>query len=540
MEQHVGVYLRVSLEDFDLKENRSKDESNSIFAQRKLIEKYLEGDPSLRDLPYTEFVDDGFTGTNFERPAFQEMIEKIKTGKISCVIVKDLSRFGRNYLEVGDYLEHLFPFLGIRFIAVNDNYDSQDYTGANAGIDIAFKNILHDYYSRDLSIKVRSAQRSRMKTGKYVNVPPYGYQRDPDDKHHLLPDPDTAPVVRRIFQMIIDGSSTTQVAAALNQEGIPTPLLAKGIRRKKGMLCEKPLMWTHTAVLSILGNYKYTGAMVNHSRESATLRARSQRKVPKKDWIINEGMHEGLVSHKEYDLARQALRKVNNYSRKDMDFSKSVYYCGHCGRRLRRTYGKTTYLSCQTGMYQKEAECRKIRLTLPEMEETMLDSFEIQLCFLRKMKKKQKTEKQDLDKGFIQKIAELKRQMEACNARKMQLYTEYRSGSLSRDGFIFQKTEQTKEADRLTALMAETKAAYERYQQEKSERQEKQEVLGRYAIKEELTREEMLKLMYQGVDKVLVYVDGTVDITWKFQDVFAGMTDEIAEKEEDIAGKWAV
>lgn len=166
----------------------------------------------MRDLPYTEFVDDGFTGTDFERPAFQDMIEKVKTGKISCVIVKDLSRFGRNYLEVGDYLEHLFPFLGIRFIAVNDNYDSQDYAGTNAGIDIAFKNILHDYYSRDLSVKVRSAQRSRMKTGKYVNVPPYDYKRDPKDKHHLLPDPDTAPVVRRIFQMIIDGNSTAQVA----------------------------------------------------------------------------------------------------------------------------------------------------------------------------------------------------------------------------------------------------------------------------------------------------------------------------------------
>ncbi len=157
------------------------------------------------------------------------------------------------------------------------------------------------------------------------------------------------------------------------------------------------------------------------------------------------------MSHEEYDLAKQALRKVNNYSRKDMDFSKSVYYCGHCGRRLRRTYGKTTYLSCQTGMYQKEAECRKIRLTLPEMEET--------------------------------------------------------------------------------------KAAYERYQQEKSERQE---FLGRYAIEEELTREEMLKLMYQGVDKVLVYVDGTVEMTWKFQDVFVEVIDKIAEKEEDIAGKWAV
>ena len=213
MTQCIAKYLRVSLEDFDLKKNIQKDESNSIFGQRKLIEAYIADDKSLRDLPVVEFVDDGFTGTNFDRPGFNQMLEQIKSGNISCVIVKDLSRFGRNYLEVGNYLEHLFPFLGVRFIAVNDMYDSADYSGANMGVDLAFKNILHDYYSKDLSAKVRTAQRSRMMTGKYVNVPPYGYLRDPMDKHHLIPDPATAPVVKDIFSMIIAGRTTADAGA---------------------------------------------------------------------------------------------------------------------------------------------------------------------------------------------------------------------------------------------------------------------------------------------------------------------------------------
>ena len=131
MESCIAKYYRVSLEDFDLRTNTQKDESNSIFAQRKLIDAYIQEDRTLRDLPVVEFSDDGFTGTNFERPGFQRMLDLIKNGHISCVIVKDLSRFGRNYLEVGDYLEHLFPFLGVRFVSINDNYDSADYAGTN-------------------------------------------------------------------------------------------------------------------------------------------------------------------------------------------------------------------------------------------------------------------------------------------------------------------------------------------------------------------------------------------------------------------------
>jgi DNA invertase Pin-like site-specific DNA recombinase len=520
MEQHIGIYLRVSLEDFDLKKNIHKDESNSIFGQRTMVKKYILADDSLKNLPFTEFVDDGFTGTNFERPAFQRMLEQIKSGQISCVIVKDLSRFGRNYLEVGDYLEHLFPFLGIRFIAINDNYDSEDYAGTNVGIDIAFKNILHDYYSRDLSIKVRSAQRSRMKTGKYVNVPPYGYQRDPEDKHHLITDPKTAPVVRKIFEMIIAGNSTSEVAAYLNENHVPTPLQAKGVKRREGMLCEKPLMWSHNAVLNILGNYKYVGAMVNHTRENRKLRDKAQRPVPQEDWIVNEGMHEAIVSHEEFHKARQSLRNVRKYSRKTADMTNCVYYCGHCGRRLRKTYGLTTYLTCQTFKYIPDAECQSIRWTLPDIEQTVMEAFKVQLLFLNSMKKGKKQVKNDPGKDFIAEMARIKQQLEKCQNEKVQLYTEYRLGKLSKDGFIVKKAAMTKEADELTQLMQQTRDAYEQYLAEKSEEAERQAVIDQYAGYVGMSEEELVALMYQGIDRVLVFNDNHIEVIWKFQDIF--------------------
>ena len=151
MKKCIATYLRLSLEDVDKRTNRAKDDSNSIAAQRQLIQRHIEQNPYLAGLPQMEFCDDGFTGTNFERPDFQRMIDLIRDGEIHIVIVKDLSRFGRDYLEVGDYLEHIFPFLGVRMISINDHYDSEKYLGNTAGMDIAFKNLIYDYYSKDLS-----------------------------------------------------------------------------------------------------------------------------------------------------------------------------------------------------------------------------------------------------------------------------------------------------------------------------------------------------------------------------------------------------
>lgn len=517
MESRIGVYLRVSLEDYNPNEHPEKAESQSISGQRRLIQTYIAEDKSLCELPMEEFVDDGYTGTNFERPAFHKMMEKIKSGRISCVIVKDLSRFGRNYLEVGDYLEHLFPALGVRFVAINDHYDSEEFAGSNAGIEIAFKNILHDYYSRDLSVKVRTAQRSRMLTGKYVNVPPYGYKRDPKDKHHLIIDEETAPYVRTIFERLIAGSSTTEVAAYLNQRGIPTPLEAKQFKRKEGMLCEKPLMWTHVAVINIVKNYKYTGAMVNHSKENAKLRDKVQRDVPQEEWIVNEHMHEAIVSHDEYHQAQMALRRVRPHGRKQRDFTDCVYYCGHCGRRLRKTYGKAVYLSCQSPTYIPQAECEGLRFTLMELEEILLDSFKAQVLFLKEMKKKQ-IKKRDLGMEYAGRLAKLEEELNSCENMKMQLYMDYRRGSLSRDGFMIKKAEQTKRMEQIEKETKRIREEYESYLEKQAEDQEREKAIDQYLPWKGIKEQEFRKVMYQAVERVLVYKDGTLEIMWKFRD----------------------
>ena len=518
MEKCIAIYLRVSLEDFDLKHDVSKDESNSIFAQRKLIETYIKGEPTLVGSPAIEFVDDGFTGTNFDRPGFQNMLEQVKTGSITCVIVKDLSRLGRNYLEVGNYVEHLFPFLGVRFIAINDYYDSKDNNGANAGIDLAFKNILHDCYSRDLSVKVRSAQRTRMERGKYVNTPPYGYRCDPKDKHHLIPDPVTAKVVQTIFKMKINGSSTSEIAAYLNQNQIPTPLEAKGVKRREGLL----LMWSHQAVLRILNCYKYTGAMVNHTRENQKLRDRNQKRLPKSEWIINKGMHEPLVSEREYNLAHKKIRPVRGYQRKQPDFSTSVFYCAHCGRQLRKTYGKTTYLSCGTFKYQPDAVCKSIRWIKSDLEDVVLETFKVQLMHLEALRKEAAPKQAAPAQNYLSKISALQRQLESQKAEKLHMYTEYKLGRITREDFMAQKAMQTAEAEAITTRIHELQDAFEKQLAEDAVATESMsdfDLISRGSAAQ--TRDEMLQVMYQGLDRVMVNVDGSLDVQWKFEDVFS-------------------
>lgn len=303
-ENQIAIYLRLSLEDVDKRTNAVKDDSNSIASQRLLINRHLDQTPMLCDLPRIEFCDDGFSGTNFDRPDFQRMIECAKRGEISCIVVKDLSRFGRDYLEVGDYLEHIFPFLGIRFKSINDHYDSAKHEGKTIGMDVAFKNLIYDYYSKDLSQKVKSAMRTKQQKARFVNTVPYGYKTHQDDKHQLVIDERTAPVVRRIFLNVIDGKSCTQIAKELNVEGILTPAQAKAIHSSSA---KKP-QWTHRAILSMIENIKYTGVMANHMRESRFIRDKNQRRVPKEEWYIRK-MHMRLSS-----LKKSSIKQMRRFS----------------------------------------------------------------------------------------------------------------------------------------------------------------------------------------------------------------------------------
>lgn len=197
------LYIRLSSADRDMKH---KTESDSIANQRLLLHQYLKNHKEFQFYEVEEFIDDGYSGTNDNRPAFENMIEHLKNGDSKLVICKDFSRFFRDYVEIGDYLERIFPFLGVRFISVNDNYDSNNYIGTTGGIDVVMQSIVYSFYSKDLSQKIKTVMRAKAKKGQYIgSFAPYGYVKDPENKNHLLPDPETAPIVRRIFDMALDG-----------------------------------------------------------------------------------------------------------------------------------------------------------------------------------------------------------------------------------------------------------------------------------------------------------------------------------------------
>lgn len=462
----LAYYFRISLEDLD-KQHRLVDESHSVSNQRKLVQSYVAQRTDLAGMAAVEYFDDGYTGTNFDRPQFAAMMEAAKRGEITCIVVKDLSRFGRNYLEVGDYLEHIFPFLGIRFIAVNDNYDSNDYIGKTGGMDLAFRNFIYDSYSKDLSVKVRSAMRSRMEKGKFINHVPYGYRKAPEDKHRMIPDPITAPIVRRIFLMVIEGKSPTQVAKTLNAEGVPIPLVYKAHKLKAD--CEnRELMWTRAKILNILHNYKYTGAMTNHTRESQHLRDKNQRRVPKEEWIITENAHEAIVSREEFEAAAQAIRKVRYTPHAVGDVSDRVFYCGHCGCKLKKYFGADAYFSCDTPMYQEDASCKSIRWSKTALEDVLLPIYRMQLTLLGEKAKAFGLDRPAISADeFTRRMAQLERYISSCDTEKVRLYEQYREGQSTRDDFIWHKAELDAKKVR---LQAEHDRAQEEYEQQEKER----------------------------------------------------------------------
>lgn len=221
------MYLRLSLED-----DVNADESNSITNQRRIIREYISTHEDLRTMNVLEKCDDGYSGTNMNRPRMQELLTMVKEQRVDCIIVKDMSRFARNYLETGKYVEQIFPFMGIRFIAINDNYDSKDFVGGIADMDVQFKSLLYDFYSKDLSQKVSTAVMARKDKGMFIGIcAPFGYLKSKDNAYELLVDEEAAAIVKRIFTLRTGGESIAGIVRMLNNEGIDTPA---AYHRKKG------------------------------------------------------------------------------------------------------------------------------------------------------------------------------------------------------------------------------------------------------------------------------------------------------------------
>lgn len=215
----LALYLRLSKEDGDI-----LDESNSITNQRRILHKYIEQNPELAEFCLKEYVDDGYSGRNFERPGVMKLLEDVKAGKVSGIIVKDFSRFGRNHIEVGDYIEKIFPLLDIRFIAVNNHFDSSDYNGTTPDMDVSFQNLMYDYFSEENSIKIKNDLFKRRMRGNFMAAfAPFGYVKSPQNHNQLLIDPKAAQIVRIIFEKYLECGVKAEVARYLNNEGIPTP-----------------------------------------------------------------------------------------------------------------------------------------------------------------------------------------------------------------------------------------------------------------------------------------------------------------------------
>lgn len=339
-----ALYLRLSKEDGDAASG-SKNESNSIANQKSLIMDYLQSRPEFRVVSIRE--DDGFSGTDFNRPAFQAMMEDVKKGVINCIIVKDLSRFGRNYIEVGRYLEKLFPMLGIRFIAVNDNYDSLEADTAH-DIVVPFKNLINDSYCRDLSVKIRSHLAIKRKNGEFIGAfACYGYLKDENNRNQLVVDTYAGQVVKDIFRMKINGMSQYRIADALNEQGILSPMEYKkylGSHFESSFKVNPKAVWTAKAVTRILTNEVYTGVLVQGKQTTPNHKVKVRQEVDETDWIRVENAHESLIDRVLFDIVQNLMGRDTRTSPNETQVFplSGLVYCGDCGHPMVRKISRYT------------------------------------------------------------------------------------------------------------------------------------------------------------------------------------------------------
>ena len=363
----VGIYIRLSKED---EEKEKYSESESIQNQRTLLMQYIK-ENKLNFI--SEYVDDGVSGTSFDRPAFNKMIEDIEQGKINMIITKDLSRLGRNYVQSGYYTETYVPEHNVRYIAILDNID----TGLDsANNDIApFKSILNEMYAKDTSKKINSVLQSKRKQGEYLGTAPYGYKKDPENKYHLIKDEEAAKVVKTIFRMFLEGYGTMQIADYLSEQKIPIP--SDYNKRNRGTKSITYGLWAQSTVRFILSNEVYTGTVIQGKRKKISFKSKKFVDVPEEDWIRVPNMHEAIVSQEDYQRARRIIEDTKGSRVVENDYLfKGLLRCydckGYIGIRSPDKNGNI-YGRCQRyGRYGKFDVCSPHNFNYQVFEESMI------------------------------------------------------------------------------------------------------------------------------------------------------------------------
>lgn len=522
----IAMYLRISSEDDDLKDT-GKEESESISNQRGLLTNYISSHPEFAGADVLEFCDDGWSGKNFERPDFTRMMEQVKTGKIQCVLVKDLSRFGRDYLTVGNYISRVFPLLGVRFIAVNDGFDSSRQADIDS-LDTSFKTLIYDLYSRELSSKVKNAKRQRAAKGLFLSpFAPYGFVKDPENKNHLLADPEAAKVVRRIFRLTAEKHSAKEIAVIFNSENIPSPMVYKrrnGCSRDRWPSIHEENCWRPGMISKILRDERYTGKTVYGKRERDMVGLVHTVKVSKADWIVVEQTHESIVPEELFQAAQAEMRE---YTEKTFSPSKrnplrKKVICGTCGYAMELSNSENGKYTCRSAGLGTGYGCTSEGIPQSDIHDaviTLIRTYAQYSVDLERLQSLQNERRRDTQKQAKKDLAVLQSRRAQLEKTLQDLYEKLIDGSISRESYLSQKQSINIQMQELEEQIAAMQSAA------REPDANGQSILGKYreyAQLQELTADIAKEL----VQNVVVYPGGRLDINLNYRDELEAMLKE--------------
>lgn len=526
----VAFYIRLSKADEDVGEG--KEESNSVENQRKILYDFIQEVPDLRNAEVEEFVDDGYSGLTFERPAFQRMILFVKQRKVDTIIVKDLSRFGRDYIETGNYLERLFPFMGVRFLSVTEDYDSNPSNDSpDRQLELAMKNIINTYYSKDLSHKIRATFHTKAERAEYLMANrPFGYVQDPMNPGNSIIEEKAAGIVRMIFDLALEGHNTSQITRILNEQNIPTRAafnVRNGVKGKHASRVKgENEAWTVVKVRSILVNEEYAGFFTGRKRKRVAVGVKRYQDVPQGERIRIPNHHPAIVTPEEFERAQEVIRNRSKRGEAGRRYPlKGKVVCGNCGYEM--SYSERSMLDCFFQCSYRDITQRHIGCCTERHEEGMLNDLvfrELKRWFMViKAAGVQVTEREKRrvaeikDKNRL--IQELQRKMLDCQDEKVRLYESYSDGKLERDSFITQRDELAEEQEAARAQLNRERQEEARLRKDSIQRiPEFEELLRQVALFEDeiiLTR----TMTETFLEQLTIYDRFHYEIEWKWYDV---------------------
>ncbi|MDE7440515.1 MAG: recombinase family protein [Clostridia bacterium] len=519
---NAGLYIRLSREDGD------KLESESVSSQKAILERFIAEHPTINLYDY--YIDDGWSGTDFERPAFQRMMADITTKKINCVIVKDLSRFGRNYVEAGKYLETVFPLFKIRFISVNDMIDAENPSSIN-NIIVPFKNIINDEYCRDISMKVRSALDIRRKQGKFIgSFAAYGYKKDENDHNKLIIDETAAEIVRSIYAKFIDGYSIIGIARELNEQKIPNPASYKKLHSGSGL-------WNDSTVRRILTNELYIGNLIQKKNEVISYKIHVSKSVERKNRIIVENTHAPIISKADFYKVQSLLKRDTRISpnKGKLSVLSGFIKCADCGRAMQKRTVKQgekvyEYYVCST--YKKNHLCTKHAIRAEVLEEavlTFLNKYISLAVDFDRLTNKINNEliNSDRSKRLNAMISAKRQEIDKANKILVDIYPDYKSGLISRAQYLVLKEKYEnialKNEEEIKRLESELETV-----EIKDYVKEFVSSFKRYDGIEKLTRNIVVEL----IENILIHDSGEIEIRLKCRDTL-NLTAELLKQFEN-------